>query len=204
MNSSFIDRFQFLVSFFLKVSEDESTAVVSLRDKSNSDATPPAISFDLESQSIKAEISVDDQFMQLEPEKTVLSSDGSVLYLTFVSYFLLLHDSGNFISLTISHFYYPHISVELIIRYFHGRCSQEIRDIIQVPLRRVRTTRSSTHLHPFQVSLPTARTLSHKSSFIPRTCNLWNVLPSSCFPESYNLPSFKSKINKLDLISLSS
>ena len=47
-------------------------------------------------------------------------------------------------------------------------------------------------------------TLSHKSSFIPRTCNLWNVLPSSCFPESYNLPSFKSKINKLDLISLSS
>ena len=32
--------------------------------------------------------------------------------------------------------------------------------------------------------------------------NLWNVLPSSCFPESYNLPSFKSKINKLDLLSL--
>ena len=31
-----------------------------------------------------------------------------------------------------------------------------------------------------------------------------NVLPSSCFTESYNLPSFKSKINKLDLISLSS
>ena len=55
----------------------------------------------------------------------------------------------------------------------------------------------------FQVSLPTLRTLSHKSPFIPRTCNLWNVLPSSCFPESYNLPSFKSKINKLDLISLS-
>ena len=73
--------------------------------------------------------------------------------------------------------------------------------IITVPLRRVRTTRSSTHSHPFQVSLPNPRTLSHKSSFIPRTCNLWNVLPSSCFPESYNLPSFKSKINKLDLIS---
>ena len=29
-------------------------------------------------------------------------------------------------------------------------------------------------------------------------------LPSSCFQESYNLPSFKSEINKLDLISLSS
>ena len=51
--------------------------------------------------------------------------------------------------------------------------------------------------------LCTSRTLSHKSSFIPRTCNIWNVLPS-CFPESYILPSFKFKINKLDLISLSS
>ena len=53
--------------------------------------------------------------------------------------------------------------------YFYGHCSQEIRDIIPVPLRRVRTTRSSTHSHPFQVSLPNPRTLPHKSSFIPRT-----------------------------------
>ena len=69
--------------------------------------------------------------------------------------------------------------LSIFYRYFHGHCSQEIRDIIPVPLRRVRTTRSSTHSHPLpaQVSLPTSRTLSHKSSFIPRTCNLWNVLP---------------------------
>ena len=39
-------------------------------------------------------------------------------------------------------------------RYFNGHCSQEIRDFIPVPLRRVRTTRSSSHSHPFQVSLP--------------------------------------------------
>ena len=93
--------------------------------------------------------------------------------------------------------------LSIFYKYFHGHCSQEIRDI-PVPLRRVRTTISSTYSHPFQVSLPNPQTLSHKSSFIPRTCNLWNVLPFSCFPESYNLPSFKSKINKLDLISLSS
>ena len=37
---------------------------------------------------------------------------------------------------------------------------------------------NSTHSHPFQVSLPNPRTLYHKSSFIPRTCNLWNILPS--------------------------
>ena len=86
--------------------------------------------------------------------------------------------------------------------FYHCHCSQEIREIIPVNLRRIRTTRSSTHSHPFQVSLPNPRTLSHKSSFFPRTCNLWNVLPSSCFPESYNLPSFKSKIKKRDLIPL--
>ena len=88
-------------------------------------------------------------------------------------------------------------------RYFHGHCSQEIKEIIPVPLMCVRTTRNATHSHPFQVSLPNPQTLSHKSSFIPRTSNLWNLLPS-CFLEYYNLPSFKSKINKLDLISLSS
>ena len=92
--------------------------------------------------------------------------------------------------------------LSIFYRYFNGHCSQEIRDIIPVPLRRVRTTRSSTHSHPFQIALPNPRTLSHKSSFIPKTCNLWNLLPSSYFPKSYNLPPFRSKINKLDLISL--
>ena len=39
------------------------------------------------------------------------------------------------------------------------------------------------------------------SSFNPITCNLWDVVPSSCFPASYNLPYFKSKVDKLPLIS---
>ena len=74
--------------------------------------------------------------------------------------------------------------LSIFYRYFHGHCSQKIKDIIPVPLRRVRTTRSSTRSHPFQVSLPNPRSLSKKSSFIPRACNLWNVLPSSSFHES--------------------
>ena len=94
--------------------------------------------------------------------------------------------------------------LSIYYRYINGHCFQEFRDIIPVPLRRVRITSRSTRSQLFEVSLPTSRTLSHKSSLIPRTCNLWNVLPSFCFPESYNLPSANSKINKLDLISLSS
>ena len=71
----------------------------------------------------------------------------------------------------------------IFYRYFHGHCSQETREIIPVPLRRVRNIRSSTHSHPFQVSPPNLLNLSHKSSFIPRICNLWNVLSSS-FPNA--------------------
>ena len=93
--------------------------------------------------------------------------------------------------------------LSIFYRYFHGHCSQEIKNIIPDPMRRVRTTRSSTHSHPFQVTLPNPRTLAHKSYFIPRTSQLWNSLPPTSFPESYNLSSLKSNVNKLDLVSLS-
>ena len=41
--------------------------------------------------------------------------------------------------------------LSIFYRYFHGHCSQEIREIIHAPLRRIRTTRSSTHSYHFQV-----------------------------------------------------
>ena len=93
--------------------------------------------------------------------------------------------------------------LSIFYRCFHGRCSQEIKNIVPDPVRRVRITRSSTYSHPFQVTLPNPRTLSHKSSFIPRTSQLWKSLPPTTFPESYNLSSFTSNINNLDLVSLS-
>ena len=92
--------------------------------------------------------------------------------------------------------------LSIFYRQFHGHCSQEIKNIIPDPVRRVRTTRRSTYSHLFQVTLPNPRTLSHKSSFIPRTSQLWNSLPPTTFPESYNLSFLKSNIYKLDLISL--
>ena len=95
--------------------------------------------------------------------------------------------------------------LSIFYRCFNRHCSQDIWDVIPVPLRRVRNTRSSTHSHPFQVSLPTSRTLSHKSSFPPQEHAIYGT---SClllaFSESCNLPSFKSKMNKFDLISLPS
>ena len=93
--------------------------------------------------------------------------------------------------------------LSIFYRYFHGHCSQEIKNIIPDLVRRFRTTRSSTYSHPFQGILPNPRTLSHKSSFIPGTSQLWNSLLPTTFPESYNFSSVKYNINKLDLVSLS-
>ena len=63
-----------------------------------------------------------------------------------------------------------------------------------------------THIHSL------AKHASQKLGFLARArgffssshlLSLWSVSPSSCFPESYNLPSFESKIDKLSF-SLSS
>ena len=93
--------------------------------------------------------------------------------------------------------------LSIFYRYFHGHCSQEIKNIIPDPVRRVRTTRNSRYSHPFKVTLPNPQTLAHKSFFILRTSQLWSSSPPMTFPESYNFSSFKYNINKLDLISLS-
>ena len=93
--------------------------------------------------------------------------------------------------------------LSIFYRFFHGHCSQEMKNIIPDPMKRVPTTRSSTYSHPFQVTLPNSQTLAHKLFFILRTSQLWNSLPPTTFPESQNLSSFKSNIKKLNLVSLS-
>lgn len=59
------------------------------------------------------------------------------------------------------------------------------------PSRHVRTTRSFSSSHPFLVSLPYPEALSHKSSLVPRTCDLWSFMsyytpqnPKTCLPSS--------------------
>ena len=49
----------------------------------------------------------------------------------------------------------------ILYRYFYGHCSMEIRGISPDPMRRVCTNGSSTHAHPFQVTLPNPRLIAH-------------------------------------------
>ena len=72
--------------------------------------------------------------------------------------------------------------LSIFYSYFHGHCSQKIKNIIHDPVRLVRTTRSTTYSHPFQVTLPNPRTLSHKSSFIPTISQLLKLISTHYFP----------------------
>ena len=86
----------------------------------------------------------------------------------------------------------------IFYRYFHGHFAEDIREIIPVPLMSVRTTRSSIHSHPFQVSLSYPRNLSHKSSFIIHPKNMQLIYGTSCLllallnPAIYHLLNLRS------------
>jgi ribonucleases P/MRP protein subunit RPP40 len=86
-------------------------------------------------------------------------------------------------------------SLSLFYKYYNGRCSKELASLVPSTKIHSRVTRHSIKSHPFTVTVPKCSKNSYLSSFFPRTSVLWNSLPSSCFPDSYNLQSFKSSVN---------
>ena len=87
-------------------------------------------------------------------------------------------------------------SLCLFYRYYNGRCSSELFDL--VPHKKVfnRDTRFASNSHPHNVEVPSCHKKFYVTSFFPRTSVMWNSLPISCFPDSYNLNVFKSRVNK--------
>lgn len=87
-------------------------------------------------------------------------------------------------------------ALTLFYRYFHGRCSAEISSLMP-PIRvQARATRQATNSHQFTVDNSFCRTVKFRSTFISRSSILWNQLPASVFPASYNPAKFKSTIHK--------
>ena len=93
-------------------------------------------------------------------------------------------------------------ALSLFYRYYFSRCSNELSSIIPLPKSYARSTRLAHVGNPYIVSTERCRTSHHASSFIPRTSALWNNLPLSAFPLSYDLALFKRNVNRLDLCSL--
>ena len=87
-------------------------------------------------------------------------------------------------------------SLSLFHRYYCGRCSSELTELVPLPFSRGRSTRYSDRLHDFSVTIPRCYKDVYVNSFFPRTAKLWNSLPVECFPLTYDLSSFKSIINR--------
>ena len=95
----------------------------------------------------------------------------------------------NSFALTLSSLF---LSVEWL-RFFHYTIA--ITKDIAPPLRRALATRLPTQSHPFSVQLSDPRLNRYAQSYMKSTGKVWNTLPSSIFPTSYDLHTFKHRVS---------
>ena len=86
--------------------------------------------------------------------------------------------------------------LSLFYRYYFGRCSSELAQLVPLSFSRGRSTRYSERLHDFCVTIPRCYKDVYVNSFFPHTAKLWKSLPIECFPLTYDLSGFKSRINR--------
>ena len=87
-------------------------------------------------------------------------------------------------------------SVSLFYRYYFGRCSSELAQLVPLPFSRGMSTRYSDRLHDFSVTIPRCYKDVYVNSFFPRMAKLWNSQPIECFPLIYDISGFKSRISR--------
>ena len=90
-------------------------------------------------------------------------------------------------------------SLTLLYRYYSGKCSEELHQLVPPPKVFGMDTRLAVHTrqnHPHALEVPDSMKCFHADSFFPRTVKLWNNLPSHCFPLSYNIDKFKKRVNQ--------
>ena len=86
--------------------------------------------------------------------------------------------------------------LSVLYRYYFGRCSSELAQLIPIAYSRGRSTRYSDRLHNFSVTIPRCYKDLYINSSFPRTANLWNSLPIEYFPLTCDLSGFRSKVNR--------
>ena len=88
------------------------------------------------------------------------------------------------------------VSLSLFYSNYFGRCSSKLAQIVPLPHPQGRSSCCSDRLHDFSVTVPRCYKDVYVNSFVPRTARLWNSLPIECFPLTYDLNGFKSRINR--------
>ena len=87
-------------------------------------------------------------------------------------------------------------SLSLFYKFYIGKCSSELARQVPPPFSQGRSTCYSHRLHEFSVTTPRWYKDIHVNSFFPRTTKLWNPVPLECFPLTYDLSDFKSRIHR--------
>ena len=91
-------------------------------------------------------------------------------------------------------------SLSLFYRYYFGRYSSELAQLVPFPFSQERSTHYSDRLHDFSVTIPRCHKDVYVNSFFPHTAKLWNFVPIESFPLTYNLSGCKFRINRHLLI----
>ena len=86
--------------------------------------------------------------------------------------------------------------LSLSYRYYFGRCSSELAQLVILPFCRGRFTRYSDRLHYYSVTIPRCYKDVYVNSLFPPTAKLLTSLPMECFRLTYDLSGFESKINR--------
>ena len=86
-------------------------------------------------------------------------------------------------------------SLSLFYRYYFGRCSSELAELVPLPYSRGKSTHYSDRLHDFSVTIPRCYKDVYVNSFSSRAARPWTSLLIECFPLTYDLSGFKSRIN---------
>merc|ERR1712030_25780 len=86
------------------------------------------------------------------------------------------------------------VSLSLFYRYYFVRCSVELASRVPPTKLWHRGTRQASLSHAFCVDVGHRRIGRYDVSFFPSTSRLWNNLPPSVFPPSYNLSIFKKRV----------
>ena len=88
------------------------------------------------------------------------------------------------------------VSLSLFYRYYFGRCSSELAQLVPPLFSRGRSTRYSDRFHDFAFTIPRCYKDVYVNSFFPHTARLWISLSIEYFPLTYDLNGFNCRINR--------
>ena len=97
-------------------------------------------------------------------------------------------------SLTVS--FAPFCTQSLFYRYYFGRSSSELAQLVPLLYSHGRSIRYSDGLHNFSVTITRCYKNGYVNSFFPCIARLMNSLAIECFSLTYDLNGFEFKINR--------